>query len=214
MRFIFCFAFFSLFFVPIHAQNGFQSEVDKIVKRNDSLWDSSKETIVFTGSSSIRLWKDVQKRFPEQQILNSGFGGSQAADLLYHLENLVLRYKPKKVFIYEGDNDIFSKKKPKEVINTTQAIIQHIKKENSNTAIVLISTKPSIARWKLRGRYKRLNKRFEKLALANTYLSYVNVWDTMLSGRKVRGDIFIEDGLHMNDTGYELWYQKIKKHIN
>jgi lysophospholipase L1-like esterase len=214
MKLIFCLAFSFLFLITINAQNGFQKEVDEIVKRNDSLWDSSKETIVFTGSSSIRFWKDVQELFPEQHILNSGFGGSQTSDLLYHLESLVLRYKPKKVFIYEGDNDIFAKKKPKEVIQTTQAIIQLIKKENPNTSIILISAKPSIARWNLRGKYKRLNKKLEKLALTDINLSYVNVWDIMLTGRKIRTDIFVEDGLHMNAAGYDLWYQKIKKHIN
>ena len=214
MKLIFCLAFSFLFLITINAQNGFQKEVDEIVKRNDSLWDSSKETIVFTGSSSIRFWKDVQELFPEQHILNSGFGGSQTSDLLYHLESLVLRYKPKKVFIYEGDNDIFAKKKPKEVIQTTQAIIQLIKKENPNTSIILISAKPSIARWNLRGNYKRLNKKLEKLALTDINLSYVNVWDIMLTGRKIRTDIFVEDGLHMNAAGYDLWYQKIKKHIN
>lgn len=206
--------FFLLFAVYGFTQNGFQKEVDNITKRNDSIWDSSKETIVFTGSSSIRFWKDVQKRFPEQHILNNGFGGSQASDLLYHLENLVLRYHPKKVFIYEGDNDIFAKKRPKEVIQTTQTIIQQIQKESPTTSIILISAKPSIARWRLRGKYRRLNRRLEKLTLSARNLFYVNVWDIMLNGRKVKTDIFIEDGLHMNTKGYELWYQKIKKHIN
>lgn len=196
------------------SQNGFQKEVDDITKRNDSIWDSSKETIVFTGSSSIRFWKDVQKRFPKQHILNSGFGGSQASDLLYHLENLVLRYNPKKVFIYEGDNDIFAKKRPKEIIKTTKTIIQQIKKENPNTSIILISAKPSIVRWRLRGKYRRLNRRLEKLTLSEANLSYANVWDIMLNGRKVKTDIFVEDGLHMNTKGYELWFQEIKKYIN
>lgn len=214
MKPIFCLAFFSLFLITINAQNEFQEEVDKITKRNDSLWDSSRETIVFTGSSSIRFWKDVQERFPKEQILNSGFGGSQTSDLLYHLENLVLRYNPKKVFIYEGDNDIFAKKRPKQVIETTKTIVQRIKKENPNTSIILISAKPSIARWRLRGKYKRLNRRLKKLTLTDINLSYANVWDIMLNGRKVREDIFIEDDLHMNEIGYELWYQEIKKHID
>ncbi|GMN09447.1 hypothetical protein MTsPCn9_00970 [Croceitalea sp. MTPC9] len=203
-----------LFLISIRAQNGFQEEVDNIVKRNDSLWDNSKETIVFTGSSSIRFWEDVQERFPEQHILNSGFGGSQASDLLYHLEKLVLRYSPKKVFIYEGDNDVFAKKRPKEVVQTTLSIIQLIKNKNPNTSIILISAKPSIARWRLRRKYRRLNRRLEKLALSDMNLSYANVWDIMLDGRKVRTDIFIEDGLHMNAAGYELWYKKIKEHVD
>ncbi|WP_350292330.1 GDSL-type esterase/lipase family protein [uncultured Croceitalea sp.] len=213
MRFSFFITLSFIFLFNLNAQNAFQKEVDEIVKRNDSIWDSTKETIVFTGSSSIRFWKDVQERFPKQHILNTGFGGSQALDLLYHLESLVLHYNPKKVFIYEGDNDIFSKKRPKEVVQTTQAIIQLIKKENPNTSIILISAKPSIARWRLRGKYRRLNRRLEKLTLSDINLSYANVWDIMLNGRKVKKDIFIEDGLHMNAKGYELWYQKIKTHM-
>jgi lysophospholipase L1-like esterase len=214
MRFSFYIILSFLFLLNINAQNGFQEEVNEIVKRNDSLWDASKETIIFTGSSSIRFWKDLQQRFPNQHILNAGFGGSQANDLLYHLDNLVLRYNPKRVFIYEGDNDIFSKKRPKEVIQTTETIIQLIKKENPNTSITLISAKPSIARWRLRGKYKRLNRKLEKLALTDTNLFYANVWDIMLDSRKVKKDIFVSDGLHMNTKGYELWYQVLKKYVN
>lgn len=197
-----------------NSQDLFKEEVLNIVERNDSLWDSSKETIIFTGSSSIKFWGDLQERFPDQHILNAGFGGSQAYDLLYYLNDLVLRYNPKKVFVYEGDNDIFSKKRPKEVVQTTQDIIELIEKGNPNTSIILISTKPSIARWRLRKKYKRLNRRLEKLALTASNLSYANVWDTMLDGRKVMKDIFVEDGLHMNAKGYEIWYQTLKEYVD
>ena len=78
----------------------FKNQVDDLSLKYDSIWDPSKETIVFTGSSSIRMWKDLQTRFPSQQIVNSGFGGSQASDLLYFTDDLILRYKPKKVFIF------------------------------------------------------------------------------------------------------------------
>lgn len=197
----------------ITAQNGFQKEVDSITMRNDTLWDSNKETIVFTGSSSIRFWTDVQERFPKYQILNSGFGGSQTSDLLYYIDKLVLRYKPKQVFIYEGDNDIFDKKRPKQIIETTKEVLQRIHTKFPDTEIVLISAKPSISRWKLKGKYKRLNKRFSKIALENAKINYANVWDIMLNGRKVRTDIFIEDGLHMNKLGYDLWYEQIKSFL-
>lgn len=206
------FSIFIVVFISFQgiAQNGFEEEVDSIAMRNDSLWNSSKETIVFTGSSSIRFWTDVQERFPKYQILNSGFGGSQTSDLLYHLEKLVLRYKPKQVFIYEGDNDIFEKKRPRQIIEKTKEVLQKIQTKLPNSEIVLISAKPSISRWKLKGKYKRLNKRFSKIALDNPKIRYANVWDIMLNGRKVRNDIFIEDGLHMNKLGYDLWYKKIK----
>ncbi|MDT0608277.1 GDSL-type esterase/lipase family protein [Croceitalea rosinachiae] len=209
------FSILLIVFVSIQstAQNAFQKEVDSITRRNDSLWDNNKETIVFTGSSSIRFWTDVQERFPKYQILNSGFGGSQTADLLYHLDKLVLRYQPVQVFIYEGDNDVFARKRPRQIIKTTQEVLQQIQTKLPNSEIVLISAKPSISRWKLKGKYKRLNKRFSKIASENPRISYADVWDIMLNGRKVRTDIFIEDGLHMNKLGYDLWYEKIKSFL-
>ena len=191
----------------------FQKEVFDIQRKYDSLWDASKETIVFTGSSSIRLWEDLEKSFPEFQIVNSGFGGSQASDLLVYTDELILKYNPKKVFIYEGDNDLADRKSPRQIIADINRIIEKIKQNNNNTVVVLIAAKPSIQRWKLRGRYKRLNRKFERLSRKDPYLQFANIWDVMLEKRKVSGHIFIEDGLHMNDKGYELWYSVIKNYV-
>ncbi|MEM1338052.1 MAG: GDSL-type esterase/lipase family protein [Bacteroidota bacterium] len=211
------FAIVGLLFIGIwsYAQETipFEDEVQEIVERNDSLWDASRTTIVFTGSSSIRLWEDLQQRFPSQQVLNTGFGGSQSTDLLHHLEKLVLRYKPNKVFIYEGDNDIFEKKPPREILATTLEIVTQLKSAVPALEIVLISAKPSISRWKYRGKYKRLNKKFMKLAQQLPDLSFVDVWYPMLNGRKLRKDIFISDGLHMNTTGYDIWYEVLREYV-
>ena len=187
-------------------ENNFTSEVNNITSKYDTIWDSKKETIVFTGSSSVRLWKKLEESFPNHQILNTGFGGSQASDLLYFLNDLVLMYNPKKVFIYEGDNDLWAKKRPNKVIGTTQEIIRRIKANEPTTKIILIAAKPSISRWKMRGRYKRLNRKMERISKNDPYLHYVDVWNPMLENRKLKTDIFIEDGLHMNQKGYDIWY--------
>lgn len=191
----------------------FQEEVKDIVQRNDSLWDNSQETILFTGSSSIRFWEDLQERFPEKQVLNAGFGGSQASDLLIHLDDLVLRYQPKQVFIYEGDNDIFNKKRPKQVLEDTAKIVEKLKEDREDRAIVLISAKPSLSRWKLKRKYKRLNKKLSNFAKERDGVEFVDVWNPMLDGRRVKSDIFVEDGLHMNEKGYEIWYTTLKEYV-
>lgn len=191
----------------------FRNEIDALNNKYDSLWDNNKETIVFTGSSSIRFWKELESSFPEHQILNTGFGGSQSADLLYYLDDLVLRYNPKKVYIYEGDNDLWSKKKPKQILATTKEIVQRIKEHQPATKIILISAKPSISRWRIRRKYKRLNRRYEKLTIKDIQLDYIDVWSAMLENRKLRLDLFIEDGLHMNQKGYDIWYTVLKDNV-
>ncbi|MEM7380485.1 MAG: GDSL-type esterase/lipase family protein [Bacteroidota bacterium] len=214
MRLFLVLTFFVCLFGYGQDQLPFQEEVEALQKKYDTLWDSSKETVVFAGSSSIRFWENLPEVFPEYQIVNSGFGGSQASDLLGFTEELILRYNPKKVFIYEGDNDIFARKRPKRILADTEAIISEIREKDPSTQIVLIAAKPSLARWHLKRGYKKLNRKFRKLSEKHSYLEFADVWEIMLKGRKVRDDIFIEDGLHMNARGYELWYQVIRNYIN
>lgn len=207
-----------IFFVSLtsfgQVENVFTKEVKDITAKYDSIWDSSKETIVFTGSSSVRLWRKLQEEFPDHQIVNSGFGGSQASDLLYFIDELILSYTPKKVFIYEGDNDLWAKKRPADVLDTTADIIRRIKAKNASTQVILISAKPSISRWKIRGKYKRLNRKMERFTQDDPNLFYVDVWKPMLNKRKLKTDIFIEDGLHMNQKGYDIWYAAMKDLVN
>ncbi|MCK5442424.1 MAG: G-D-S-L family lipolytic protein [Maribacter sp.] len=194
--------------------NRFKDEVRNIQKKYDTLWDSSKETIVFTGSSSVRIWKDLESISPGHQIVNSGFGGSQASDLLAFSEELILRFNPNKVFIYEGDNDISASKKPKDIIHTIEEIIKKIRAQNNTVQIVLIAAKPSISRWHLKRNYKRLNRKFKKLSKKDNRIKFADVWKPMLHNRHVMQDIFIEDGLHMNAKGYNIWRATIKPFIN
>lgn len=207
---------FILTFYLSYAQDPlrFKDEVEAIQKRYDTIWDASKETILFTGSSSIRRWHNLQKIFPNHQIVNTGFGSSQASDLLHYPYELILRYKPKKVFIYEGDNDIWAKKNPNRIIKTIKQIIDGIHRNDPRTEIILIAAKPSIARWNLRKKFRRLNRKFERLAAKDNLVRFADVWKPMIDGKKVKGDIFLEDNLHMNEKGYEIWFDVVKECVN
>lgn len=214
IRSLLALTFFAIF--PLFGQTDlpFAGEVKEIQENIQKTWDNSKETIVFTGSSSIRMWNDLQERFPETQILNTGFGGSQSSDLEHFLDELILDYNPSQVFIYEGDNDINAKKSPRAIIGTMEDILEVLQTKNPNMDIVLISAKPSISRWHLKRKYKRFNKRLNKLASRTAGVRYADVWTTMLNKRKLKRDLFIEDGLHMNSKGYDLWQEALKEYVN
>lgn len=193
----------------------FEDDIRALESKYDTLWDPSiKETIVFTGSSSIRLWRNLPELFPGHQIVNTGFGGSETSDLLAYTEELVLRFHPGKVFIYEGDNDINARKKPRHILKDAEEVIRRIRANDSNTRIVLIAAKPSISRWHLRRRYRKLNRKLYRICKKDPALDFADVWEAMLDHGKLRKDVFIEDGLHMNNKGYQLWYNIIKEYIN
>ncbi|PCE64935.1 SGNH/GDSL hydrolase family protein [Sediminicola luteus] len=191
--------------VPVHGQEWLREEVDRLVIHNDSIHHNNPAQIVFTGSSSIRKWYSLNSDYPGVHILNTGFGGSQASDLLYFLDDLVGHYRPQKVFIYEGDNDIASKKKPKRVLADLKEIARRLKAQQPQIQIVYISAKPSPSRWKFRGKFRRLNRKLAQFCAQDPQLQFVDVWQPMLDGRKPKTDIFVSDRLHMNEKGYAIW---------
>ncbi len=192
----------------------FEEEVALLKSKNDSLWDQNRPALVFTGSSSIRMWEDLQERFPEQQILNTGFGGSQASDLLFYLNPLILDYRPAQVFIYEGDNDLAEGKRPGQVLRTLKELRERIHRSLPGVPVVFISAKPSISRWTIKRKYRRFNRRLMRWTRRDPGLLFADVWNPMLTDRKLDASLFIEDGLHMNSAGYDIWAHVLKPFID
>ena len=81
-----------------------------------------------------------------------------------------------------------------------------IKEAVTEVDIILISPKPSLARFNLREKYVELNEALRDFAKADASVSFADVWHAMLGENGlVRSDLFIEDGLHMNAKGYAIW---------
>lgn len=172
-----------------------------------------KGGIVFTGSSSIRLW-DLEESFPNAELLNRGFGGSQIHDAVRHLDRLVLRHQPRIVVLYSGDNDINAGRSPGDVVADFQSFVDGIHKELPETKIVYIAIKPSLRRWNLAEPMSQANADIQKICEATAGCEYVDVWSPMLGADgKPRKELFVKDGLHLSSEGYALWTKLTAPHL-
>jgi len=169
-----------------------------------------EKVIVFTGSSSIRFWEDLKTDCEGANVINTGFGGSHMSDLLYFLEQTVLRFQPTKVYIYEGDNDVSAGKDAKTILETTKTVVKKILASNDKTEIHFISAKPSPSRWNFKNQYLEFNELLKKYCDNHPQLFYVDVWNPMINDAgRPKPNIFISDSLHMNRQGYLLWKEII-----
>ncbi|MFL2632536.1 MAG: GDSL-type esterase/lipase family protein [Candidatus Marivariicella sp.] len=200
-----------IFSFSAKSQMNFKSEVNAIQEKNKHLIKTENKHIVFTGSSSIRIWENLFEIFKDSTIINTGFGGSKASDLLYYIDELVINFNPKKVVIYEGDNDINSGQEINFIYKNILKIIERIKDKNDKIKIILISAKPSISRWHLRDKYIQLNQKYRELANKSDFIEFADTWSAMIENGVLKKDIFIEDGLHLNEKGYEIWEKTLKK---
>lgn len=189
----------------------FQNEIDAFAKA-DSIAMPAKECILFVGSSSFRRWTDIHNYFPGYPILNRGFGGSSLTDMIYYANETIVKYKPKKIYIYCGENDIASSDtvRPAIVLTRFKQLLKIIRKQlDPNIPIVFVSIKASIARWSMEDRIVASNKLIKEFIGTQKHIKFLDVHTSMLDKNgKVLNDIFIEDNLHMNAKGYAIW-QKI-----
>jgi lysophospholipase L1-like esterase len=192
----------------------FQAEVDGIVEKYQNLeWE--KGGIVFTGSSSIRLWKTLEQDFPKANIINTGFGGSQTHHLINHLDKLVLNFEPQKIFIYEGDNDINAGKPVRQILEEFYEIMEKVSAVLPEAQFYFISAKPSPSRWDKKGQYELFNEQLKKFAMNHPNANYIDIWGPMLTkDGKPKPELFIEDNLHMNAKGYAIWKKAVKPYLD
>ena len=168
--------------------------------------------ILFVGSSSVVMWKSLAEDLQGHRVLNRGFGGSNFNDLIHYADRVIYPYRPKAVFVYEGDNDIAGGSSPKEVYRSAKQLRKMIADNlGKEVPVVFISPKPSVARWELKEAYEEANARLEKLAAKKEHTYFVDVWTPALQDNgSVRTDIFVADNLHMNAKGYDIWEAAIE----
>lgn len=170
--------------------------------------------VVFVGSSSIRLWNDLEREFGTLAIVKRGFGGSRLADCARYVAQLVLPYKPRIVVVYAGDNDLAEGGTPEGVLQSYVEFVRHVHEALPETRIAYISIKPSPSREALMPQAIQTNELIEKYSKGDAKLAFIDIYTLMLDAEgRPRADLFLPDALHLNPAGYAIWKSAIAGHL-
>jgi lysophospholipase L1-like esterase len=171
--------------------------------------------VVFVGSSSIRLWTDLEKQLSDTDgVINRGFGGAKLSDCTRYLDRVVLPYTPRLIVVYAGDNDLAEGREPKEVFNELVRFVERVRKSLPDTQIKYISIKPSPARVALLPKARAANNLIRQFASAGNHLDFIDVFTPMVDAAgQPRRELFQADALHLNSAGYKLWATIIAPHV-
>ena len=175
-----------------------------------------KNAILFVGSSSFTMWKDVGDYFPDKTIINRGFGGSSLFDLNFYSDELLKPYQPKQIVIYCGENDFAGneKLKPRQVFNRYKHFYAEIRKYYPNIPVDYVSIKLSPSREHLWPKFVATNALIKKFMDKQPNAEYIDITKAMNdSSGKIRKDLFLEDMLHMKPEGYQLWKKEMEPYL-
>ena len=170
-------------------------------------------TLLLTGSSSIRLWPDARGAFPQFDVINAGFGGSCYSDLWALRDTLLFAFEPDVVVIYEGDNDLSDGLTSSQILHSANKLFADLAQRLPDTKVVVLAPKPSLARHHLAEAYATLSEELRAVALHHEF-AYVDFWNAMhLADGNLNADLFVGDGLHLNQHGYDTWVSTLRREL-
>jgi lysophospholipase L1-like esterase len=174
-----------------------------------------KNAILFVGSSSFTMWKDVNNDFPGYTIINRGFGGSQLSDVVRYADDVIIPYKPKQVVIYCGDNDIATGSvTATDVLQRFMELFNIIRNNLPDVHIAYVSIKPSPSRAKYMRIIEDANVMIRQFLSGYPRTAYIDIYHPMLDNEgKPRKELFLDDDLHMNEKGYAIWKEAIQPYL-
>ena len=173
-----------------------------------------KGGVLFTGSSTIRLWTTLAADFAEYPVINRGFGGTQIVDATHFADRLVFPHEPRAIFLRAGTNDLHAGKTPAQVFADFQEFAGVIHARLPAAKIWYISLCPTIARWAESDANKQLNALVEDYAKHTPYVHYIDCWAMSLDADgQPRPELFRDDHLHFNAAGYKLLAKLVRPYL-
>lgn len=170
--------------------------------------------VLFVGSSSIRLWDTLETEFADARVIKRGFGGSRLSDCVKLLDRLVIKYRPRTVLLYAGDNDLAEGSTPEQVLERVKAFADGVHGRLPQTNVTFISIKPSPARRALISKARAANRLVQAYAALHPRVDYIDVFTPMLAADgSPRLELFRKDALHLNEAGYALWRTIIRPFV-
>lgn len=178
----------------------------------DEIYPPTACRTLFVGSSSIRFWSRLAEAFPDRKTVRRGFGGATIADVTYYFDRLVLPHRPAAIVFYAGENDINAGRSPELVL---AAFVQFMDRKSAalgDTPVYFVAIKPSFARADDFPAQSRANELIAAYARERADLAFIDVVAGMMEAGRPK-DIYIRDGLHMNEAGYGIWRKVIGRSL-
>lgn len=169
-----------------------------------------EDSIVFVGSSSIRFWKSLAEDMGPLPVIRRGFGGAHMSHVLYNFDRIITPYSPKAVVVFVGGNDIGSGKSAARVASDYKKFIDQFNKKLPKSDLWILAMKPSKLRWSQWDEMKKVDEAVRGFANLSPNVHFVNSGEVLLGPDGMPDDVYVFDGLHLNEEGYRRWSALLK----
>ncbi|MGI8908921.1 MAG: GDSL-type esterase/lipase family protein [Candidatus Sumerlaeaceae bacterium] len=187
---------------PVHYKN----RIAEIESELNSLSGSPAGNIVLFGDSISEMHPATRLR--GRPVINMGISGDEAEHPeggLFRRVNLLTRANPAEIFVLIGINDLNNGKKPDSLAKQVGKVLDAVREIVPAASIYLQTTLPTSGQYlHLLPDVRETNERLSEIAEARR-IAFVDVFSAMTNGGGELREELTDDGVHLNDLGYQLW---------
>jgi lysophospholipase L1-like esterase len=194
---------------------------EKDIAKFDSLTnaeDYPAGSVLFTGSSSIRLWKTIREDMSPYPVIQRGFGGARIEDMAYYLHRIVYPLNFRAIVFFAGTNNITgaANDMPADsIVYWINTINQQVRRKYPVVPIFWIAITPVNSRIKVMDKVFAMNRQIKAICGGNKNMYFIDTEKSFLGADgKPRAELFINDQLHLNREGYIVWSSLIKGELD
>jgi lysophospholipase L1-like esterase len=167
--------------------------------------------LVFIGNSITEQGENWASKVENTKAKNRGIAGDTTEGILARLNEITF-YKPEKLFLLIGINDLFHNPNAFEKIHENiLKIVDEINSESPNTQIFVQTVLPTTTE-NLIPIIKELNSLLDNSAFEKPF-TFINLHQHFVNLDGKMNMDFSTDGVHLNEKGYEIWSEIIKNII-
>lgn len=169
--------------------------------------------IIMVGNSITELGGNWGQRFNNPKVKNRGIAGDVTAGVLNRLAEIYY-YKPKKVFLKIGINDLFHNElTPEYIANNIKLIVDKIHLESPSTKIYVQTLLPTANNTPSKERIAATNTILKAMPSTN-YLQIIDLHSRFADKNDLMIASYTNDGLHLTELGYLAWQYYIIEFVN
>jgi lysophospholipase L1-like esterase len=169
--------------------------------------------LVFIGNSITEQGGDWGQRFNNPIVKNRGISGDVSDGVVNRLAEIYY-FKPKKVFLKIGINDLFRAELTAEyVANNIQRIVDKIHLESPVTKIYVQTVLPTSNNTSLKAKIAVTNT-IIKNTIQTNYYQVIDLHPLFADANDLMMSIYSVDGVHLSEAGYVVWQNYVKEFVN
>ncbi len=173
-------------------------------------------SVLFVGSSSIRLWESIKEDMLPIPAIRRGFGGAKLSDLAVHLCKIVPTAPVRSVVVFVA-NDIRGEtddKSPDEIVQIFSNVVEQLRELQPQARIYLLAITPTRARWSVWPQIQLANRELQSFCEKIDGVEFIPTEDIFLNtDSQPREEYFQADRLHLNREGYRVWSRRIRESL-